>query len=57
LDLKNGVESGTAVVKSHEAAFHDLAKEIKKLRQKVSEQEKRVFKLCMKGMYAFCACM
>jgi prefoldin subunit 5 len=57
LDLKNGVESGAVVVKGHEAACHDLAKEIKKLRKELSEQEKMIFKLCMKGIYAFCACM
>jgi hypothetical protein len=57
LDLKNKVESCAVVVKSHEAASLEQAKEIKMLRHKLSKQEKMLFKLKSKGMYAFCACM
>jgi hypothetical protein len=52
--LKRKVKSHAFTLKSREAALHDLAKEIKKLRHKLSKQEKKLFKLCMKGMYAFC---
>jgi hypothetical protein len=57
LDLVDEAESHAFVVKSHEAAFHEEAKEIKELRQKLSEQAKMIFKLKEKGMYAFCVCM
>jgi hypothetical protein len=44
-------------VKSHGAALQVQAKEIKKLRHKLTEHKKVIFKLCMKGMYAFvCVC-
>jgi hypothetical protein len=57
LDLTNKAESGAFVVKCHEAAFHERAKEIKKLRHELSEQEKLIFKLKINGKYAFCVCI
>jgi hypothetical protein len=53
LDLKNNVDALAFFVMSHGAALHEQAKEIKKLRHKLSEHEKVIFKLCRKGMYAF----
>jgi hypothetical protein len=44
-------------VKSHDAAVHEQAMEIKKLNHQLSEQEKLFVKLKVKGMYAFCVCM
>jgi hypothetical protein len=57
LDLKNKVESRAFVLKSHEEALHEQAREIKKLNHQLSELEKILIKLKMKGMYAFCVCM
>jgi hypothetical protein len=53
LDLKYKVESHAFVVKSHEAALHEQAKEIEMLRHMFSEQQKMRFRLKIKGMYAF----
>jgi hypothetical protein len=57
LDLKNKVETRAFVVKSHEGALHEEAKEIKMLKHKLSKLEKVIFKFNMKGVYVFCVCM
>jgi hypothetical protein len=44
-------------VKSREVAVHEQAKEIKKLRYKLSELEKMIFELLLNGVYAFCVCL
>jgi hypothetical protein len=54
LDLKNKVESLAFVVKSHEEDLHEETKEIEMLKKELLEQEKVIFTLKMKGMYAFC---
>jgi hypothetical protein len=57
LVLKYKVQTHAFVGKSCEAALHEKAKEIKKLRHDLSELEKMILKLNMKGMYTFCVCM
>jgi hypothetical protein len=44
-------------VKRHEAPLLEQAEEIKMLKHRLSEQEKMLVKLKVKGMYAFCVCM
>jgi hypothetical protein len=41
-------------MKSHEVALHGHSKEIEMLRRELSEYEMMIFRLCMKGMFAFC---
>jgi hypothetical protein len=55
--VENKLESHALLVKSRESALLEQAKEIKELRDKLSELDKVTFKLNMKGMYAFCVCM
>jgi hypothetical protein len=44
-------------VKNYKAALHEQAKEFEMLRCKLSEQEKMLVKLKVKGRYTFCVCM
>jgi hypothetical protein len=55
--MESKVESRVFAVKRHEAALLQQAKEIKELRHELSAYEMLIFKLNMKGMYAFCVCM
>jgi hypothetical protein len=54
LDLRSEVESYAFAVKSHGTALQGQASEIEMLRHELLEQENMIFKLCMKGMFAFC---
>jgi hypothetical protein len=55
--LKNKVEPRGFTGKSHEGDLNDQGVEIQMLRHKLLEQEKMIFELKIKGMYAFCVCV
>jgi hypothetical protein len=53
VELKNEIKTRKSDLKRHEAALHAQTKENKKLKSKMSEQEKAVLKFKTMGMYAF----